>query len=195
VTEIAMLDVLARNWWALALRGLFAVLFGLVAFFFPGITLGALILLFAAYAAVDGIFAIVAGVRAAERHERWGALVLEGLIGIAAAAVVIAWPALSLIVFVYIIAAWAIVSGAVLLATAIRLRHLHGEWLLAVNGIVSILLGVMLFLSPIAGAIVLAWWIGAYALIFGIMLIVMAFRLRHYRDRDQHWVGGSARGI
>jgi uncharacterized membrane protein HdeD (DUF308 family) len=191
---IAMLDVLARNWWALALRGLFAILFGLVAFLFPGITLEVLILLFAAYAAVDGVFAIIAGVRAAERHERWGALVLEGLIGIAAAAVAIAWPALTLIALVYIIAAWAIVSGVVLLAAATRLRPLHGEWLLAINGIISILLGVMLFVSPIAGAIVLAWWIGAYALFFGVMLIVLAFRLRRHRDRDQYWVG-SAHGI
>ncbi|MBV9522370.1 MAG: HdeD family acid-resistance protein [Alphaproteobacteria bacterium] len=176
-----MLQVLMRNWWALALRGVASLVFGLIAILFPGITIGALILLFAVYAVVDGVFAIIAGIRAAERHERWWPLALEGVIDILAGIVVFLWPALSLIVLIYIIAAWAVISGAALLGAAVRLRALRGDWLLAVNGVISVLLGVLLFLSPIAGAIVLAWWVGAYALLFGVLLIILAFQLRRWR--------------
>jgi uncharacterized membrane protein HdeD (DUF308 family) len=170
--------VLLRNWWAILLRGVFAIAFGLLSLLLPGITLEALVLVFAIYAIVDGIFAVVAGVRAAERHERWGALILEGLLGLAAGAVMLAWPGPTLVFLVVFLGAWAIVTGIVLLAAAIRLRRAHGEWLLVANGIVSLLLGAVLFLSPIAGIVVLSWWIGFYALIFGILMVVLAFRLR-----------------
>jgi uncharacterized membrane protein HdeD (DUF308 family) len=175
-----MLQVLTRNWWAIALRGVAAIIFGLIAIVFPGITIGAFILLFAAYALVDGVFAIIAGIRAAEHHERWLPLAFEGLIDIAAAIVVVLWPELTLILLGYVIAFWALISGVALLGAAFRLRRLRGDWLLVANGIVSLLLGVILFLVPIAGPVLLAWWIGAYALIFGVLLLTVAFQLRRW---------------
>ena len=118
-----MAQVLIRNWWAFALRGALGILLGLAAFLFPGITLGALVLLFGAYAVVDGVFAVVAGVRAAEHRERWGALLLEGIAGIAAGVLAFVWPALTALVLLYLIAAWSIIRGALKIVAAIRLRR------------------------------------------------------------------------
>ena len=173
------MHVLARNWWALALRGLFAVLFGLVALALPGIALGALVLLFGAYALVDGVFAIIAAVRAAETHARWGSLAIEGIAGIIAGIVAFAVPGLTAIVLLYVIAFWAIVTGVFELTTAIRLRkEIKGEWTLALAGVASVVFGILLLLFPGAGALAVVWLIGAYALIFGGLLLVLAFRLR-----------------
>ncbi|MBV9862372.1 MAG: HdeD family acid-resistance protein [Alphaproteobacteria bacterium] len=173
-----MATILIGNWWALALRGAAAILFAFIAFLSPGLTSWALILLFAAYAFVDGIFAIVAGVRAATHHGRSWPLLLEGVIDIAAAIAAVLWPGLTLLVLIYMIAIWAVVSGAALVMAGFALRRLHGEWLLVLSGIVSVLFGVMLFLQPVAGVVVLAWWIGIYALLFGVTLLAAAFRLR-----------------
>jgi uncharacterized membrane protein HdeD (DUF308 family) len=173
-----MNNVLIRNWWALALRGAVAVLFGLVAFALPGVTLTVLVLFFAAYLLVDGIFALVAGLRAAERHERWGALALEGILDLVAGVLIVMWPGMSLLAFVYIVAFWAIVSGIALLVAAFRLHRQHGEWLMILAGVASVAWGVLIVLFPIAGLLVWAWWIGAYALVFGIAMLVLAFRLR-----------------
>jgi uncharacterized membrane protein HdeD (DUF308 family) len=172
----AMRELLVRNWWALALRGAFAILFGILTFAMPGVTLATLVILFSAYMLVDGIFAIVAGVRAAQRHERWGTLILEGLANILAAAVAFLWPAITVLVFVYLIAGWSIVSGILLAAAAFRLEH--GRWLLALSGVMSVVFGVLLAVMPIAGAVVLTLWLGAYALIFGALLVGVAFRLK-----------------
>jgi uncharacterized membrane protein HdeD (DUF308 family) len=173
-----MQAVLLRNWWVVLLRGICAIVFGLLAVLQPGITLGVLVLLFGIYAIVDGIFAIIAGVRAVERHERWGALIVEGILGLVAGAVMLVWPGPTLVFFVIFLGAWAIVTGIALLAAAIRLRRMHGEWLLVLNGIVSLLLGIVLFVAPIAGILVLAWWVGFYALLFGFLLVMLAIRLR-----------------
>ncbi len=177
-----MIAVLTRNWWALALRGLFAILFGLAAFAMPGITLAVVILLFGAYAIVDGTFAIVAGLRAAERHERWWALLLEGIVDIAAGVVAFAWPALTALLLLYLVSVWAVVTGLLEIAAAIRLRQtIKGEWLLAINGVVSVLLGVFLVVVPGGGILVLIYWIGGYAIFFGVLLLGLAFRLRGLR--------------
>ena len=179
-----MIAVLTRNWWALALRGLFAILFGLAAFAMPGITLAVVILLFGAYAIVDGTFAIVAGLRAAERHERWWALLLEGIVDIAAGMVAFAWPALTALLLLYLVSVWAVVTGLLEIAAAIRIRQaIKGEWLLAINGVVSVLLGVFLVVVPGGGILVLIYWIGGYAIFFGILLLGLAFRLRGLRHR------------
>jgi uncharacterized membrane protein HdeD (DUF308 family) len=170
---------LAQNWWALALRGVTAIVFGLLTFIFPGMALQVLILLFAAYVLIDGVFAIIAGIRAAEAHRRWLALILEGLLNIAAGIVMLVWPALSLLVFVYIAGFWAIITGVALLVTAIRVRREHGEWLLVLGGILSVLWGILVVLFPIAGVFLWAFWIGTYALIFGVIMLILAFRLRH----------------
>jgi uncharacterized membrane protein HdeD (DUF308 family) len=179
-----VIAVLTRNWWALALRGLFAILFGLAAFAMPGITLAAIILLFGSYAILDGVFAIVSGLRAAERHERWWALLLEGIVDIAAGVAAFAWPALTALLLLYLVSAWAVVTGVLEIAAAIRLRQaIKGEWLLAINGVVSVLLGIFLVAVPGGGILVLIYWIGGYAIFFGVLLVLLAFRLRRLRHR------------
>lgn len=170
---------LPGHWWAFALRGVIAILFAVTAFVVPGITLAILLGLFAAYMAIDGVLAIVAAVRAIREHSSFWPLVLEGIAGLAAAAIALAWPALTLLALIYLSGAWAIVSGILLIVGAARLhRVVHGRWLLILGGILSTIWGVLLYLWPIAGLVVLTWWIGAYALLFGIMLLTMAFRLR-----------------
>jgi uncharacterized membrane protein HdeD (DUF308 family) len=169
---------LARNWWALALRGVFGIIFGIIALALPGVTITALILWFAAYMIVDGIFAIVAGVRAALRHQRWGALILEGIVDLIAAAIALLAPIATLLAFVWLTAAWAIVSGVLLLGAVSRLHRTHGKWLMALSAVVSVLWGFLLIIAPIPGAVAMTWLLGAYALIFGIAMLVFAFRLR-----------------
>lgn len=178
----AMSALLAQNWWTVALRGVAAIIFGLIALVLPGVTIASLVILFAAYMLVDGVFAIIGAVRAAARHERWGLLVLEGIADIAAGAVAILWPGITVLTFVFLSAAWAIVSGGLMLGAAFRLAKDHGRWWLALGGIVSIIWGILLIVAPIAGAVVMTWWLGAYAFVFGIMLLVLGFRLRGRKD-------------
>jgi uncharacterized membrane protein HdeD (DUF308 family) len=173
--------VLARNWWSLVIRGVVAILLGLIAFVWPGITIGALVLLFGAYALIDGVTSIAGAMRASKAHERWGALVIEGLVGIAAGIVTFAWPAITAIALIYVIASWAIVTGIFELIAAVRLRkHITGEWLLALGGIASVVFGILIMMAPIAGAVVIAFWIGAYELVFGVVLLALGFRLRNW---------------
>jgi uncharacterized membrane protein HdeD (DUF308 family) len=193
VDAAAMSAVLADNWWAVAIRGVLAILFGLIALFLPGATMLSLVLVFSAYALVDGVFGIVAAVRAARSHERWGLLVLEGFVSIATAAIAFLWPGITVIAFVLLVASWAILSGGLMLAAAFRLNIDHGRWWLALGGLVSIIYGVLLVVAPMIGALVLTWWLGAYALIFGVALIVLAFRLKaQRRDRPQSATGQRA---
>lgn len=174
-----MIAVLTRNWWALALRGIFAILFGLAALAMPGITLKAVIVLFGAYAVTDGVFAIVAGVRAVERRQRWWPLALEGIVDIVAGVAVFAWPSLSALFLLYLVSVWAVLTGILEIAAALRLRrHVKGEWMLAVNGVISVLLGAFLIAPPRVGILAVVSWIGAYALIFGVMLLALGLRLR-----------------
>lgn len=177
----AMSALLAQNWWAIALRGVLAIVFGIIALLLPGVTISALVLLFAAYMLVDGIFAIVAGVRAATRHERWGLLIFEGIVDLIAAAIALVLPIATVLAFVWLCGAWAIVSGGLMLAAMFRLQPTHGKWLLGLGGILSVIWGVLLLIAPIAGAVVMTWWLGAYALVFGVALLVLAFRLRRQR--------------
>ncbi len=174
-----MLHTLARNWWALALRGLVALMFGLLTFFLPGITLVTLILLFGAYALADGIFNIVAFFRVASHH--W-ALLIEGLIGIIAGILTFVWPAITALALLYVIAFWAIFTGIFEIVAGIRLRKvITNEWLLLLMGILSVLFGVFVLIAPGVGALAIVLWIGAYALVFGIFLLALAFRLRGHR--------------
>ena len=164
----------------LALRGLAAIVFGLLAFVWPDITLFALVLLFGAYMLVDGIFAIVAAVGAAGREARWWLLLIEGVLGVLAGLVAAFWPGLTALALLYFIAAWAIVSGILEVIGAIRLRQeIEGEWALGLSGALSVLFGILLVVIPApAGLLSLVWLIGAYALVFGVLLLVLAFRLR-----------------
>ena len=176
-------ETVARNWWMVALRGLFAVLFGLFAFLWPGITMLSLIIVFAAYRLVDGVSEIVAAVRAARRRQRWGVLALSGVLDLGIAAIAFLWPGITVIAFVLLMAAWSLVTGGFMLAGAWRLRRDHGRIWLALGGVLSIVFAILLAMAPPAGALVLTWWIGAYALASGILLLIVAFKLRA-RRRD-----------
>jgi uncharacterized membrane protein HdeD (DUF308 family) len=181
-----MVATLTRYWWVLAIRAVAAILFGIAAFLWPGITLTVLVLLFGAYALVDGIFAVIAGISARQEQERWWMMILEGLAGILIGVLTFLWPGITALVLLYFIAAWSIVTGAFEIAAAIRLRkEIEGEWLLGLAGIASMLFGILLVVLPGPGALALIWLIGAYALIFGILLLVLAFRLRGWRGAQR----------
>jgi|SRR3989442_7875057 len=180
--------VLVRNWWALALRGLVAILFGLIAFLNPRVTLAALVLLFGAYAVVDGIFAIIAGIRAAERHERWWPFAIEGLAGLVAGVITFVVPLATALALLYLVSFWATFTGIVRIIAAIRLRkEIQGEWMLILNGVLTVIFGVLLVAVPGAGLVTLVWLIGAYALVIGVVLLGLAFRLRGHG----HGVGAT----
>jgi uncharacterized membrane protein HdeD (DUF308 family) len=177
-----MLQLLARRWWALALRGVIAVLFGLSTFFVPGVTLIALVLLFGFYAILDGVFDIVSAVKAPGPH--WPLLV-EGIVGIIAGIVTFMWPGITAMVLLYLIGFWAILTGVLEIVAGIRLRQaIANEMLLILMGVISILFGILIILFPGAGALAVIFWIGAYALVFGIILIALAFRLRGFRELE-----------
>ena len=166
---------LAQNWWAVALRGLLAIAFGVIALLRPGVTIFSLVLVFAAYIFADGVFAIVAAVRTRQRAVM---LILEALLDFLIAAIAVLWPAITAAAFVILVAAWAILTGGLMLAAAFRLGLDHGRWWMAAGGLVSVLYGVLLLASPLLGALVLTWWLGAYALIFGGAMLGLAWRLR-----------------
>lgn len=181
-----MVILLARNWWVLAWRGLVAMLFGVAALAWPGPTLMALALLFGAFALLDGALALAAAWIGRPRGPYWGALIAEGLLGIATGVLALLWPWLMALAIVYLIAAWALVTGVLEIAAAVRLRReVNGEWLMALCGVLSVIFGLALGLWPGAGAVALAWLIGAYALVFGALLLALAFRLRAWTHRYQ----------
>jgi uncharacterized membrane protein HdeD (DUF308 family) len=170
--------ILERSWWLIALRGLAGVLFGLVALVLPFATILALVLLFSAYMLVDGLFSIVAAVWAAQQGERWGLLTLQGLVSIATGIIAFVWPELTVVAFVLLLAAWAIVSGSLLVAVAAGVDGDHGRWWVALAGIASLAFGALMVVAPMVGAVVLTWWLGAFALVLGVALLILAFRLR-----------------
>ncbi len=185
-----MREVIAKNWWALVLRGVLGITIGIIAFIWPGITLASLVLLFGAYALVDGVVAIIGAARALKSHERWGALLIEGIAGIVAGVLTFVWPAITAISLVFIIGAWAIVTGIFEIVAAVKLRrHVAGEWLLALTGVASVVFGGLIMFAPLAGALVIAIWVGAYALVFGVLMVALGFRLRNWAHG--HHIGPS----
>jgi uncharacterized membrane protein HdeD (DUF308 family) len=174
-----MIGTLAQHWWVVLLRGLAAIAFGLMAFAWPGVTIAVLVLFWGAYALVDGIFEVVAGVKA-----KWGSLVFLGMLGIAAGVVTFFWPGITAIALLYIIAFWAIVAGVMQIAAAIRLRkEIQGEWLWILSGLCTVVLGCLLIARPGAGALSLLWLISWFAIAWGILLVILSFRLKGHFGR------------
>jgi uncharacterized membrane protein HdeD (DUF308 family) len=184
--------VLARSWWALVLRGVVAVLFGIAAFAWPGITLASLILLYGAFALVGGIFTIAAALAGRTMEgQPWWALLIDGLLGIAVGIVAFAWPGITALALLYLIAFWAILTGVLEVIAAIRLRkEIEGEWLLAISGVLSVLFGLALIVRPVTGALAVIWLIGAYSIAFGALMIVLGFRMRSW---SQFMIPGGSR--
>jgi uncharacterized membrane protein HdeD (DUF308 family) len=174
-----MLDRMSRDWWIIALQGVAAIAFGVLALVWPSITLLALVYLFAAYALVDGVLALVRGFRRGGGGGiDWWQVVL-GIVAIAAGVIAFAAPDITAYALLLVIAAWAIASGALELVAAYQLREvIRREWLLVLDGVISILFGVALIAFPSAGALAVVWLIGAYAIASGIIMLVLAFRMR-----------------
>lgn len=177
--ENQLAAALSRNWWVLLLRGIVAITFGVLAWVAPGASIAALVLFFGAYVLVDGILGIVTAISGRKENESWWALLLWGLVGVGVGILTFAVPGLTAMALLFYIAIWAIGTGVMEIVTAIRLRkELTGEWLLVLGGLVSVLFGVILMAHPGAGALTLIWLIGVYAVLFGILLVILAFRVR-----------------
>ena len=177
-----MLGQLSQHWWVFVVRGVLALLFGIGTFLMPGVTLAALILGYALYAFADGVVAVIAafGRRGAGEGFPWS-LLLIGIAGILAACVTFLYPGLTAFVLLYLIASWHIVRGIFEVAVAIRLRkEIEGEGWLIAAGIMSIVFGLFLALRPAAGALALLWLIGSFAIVFGVVVIALGFRLRRF---------------
>ncbi len=180
-----MLHELSRNWWALVLRGICGILFGLGAYAWPGLTLGVLVLFYGAYALVDGVFAVIAAVKGRTQGLPWWALLLEGLLGIVVGIITFVAPGITLVALLWVIGIWAIITGIFEIAAAVRLRkEMEGEWVLALSGVVSIIFGLIAFFRPGAGLLAVAWLIGTYAIIFGILLLALGMKLRSHAQRQ-----------
>ncbi len=179
---------LASRWGWVVCRGVIAILFGLVAFARPGAMAFSMVLLFGCFAFAAGISTIVAAARSGRAGDSWGGLLLEGLLGVAVGAVALLWPASTALTFVWLIGAWAIVAGALEIYSAVKLRKVIAhEWALGLAGLVAIAFGLLMLYRPIAGGLAVVWWLGAYAMISGLLMVVLGFRLRSF----QRTLGGG----
>jgi uncharacterized membrane protein HdeD (DUF308 family) len=169
------------NWWALALRAIAAIIIGVFALTRPGITVIALVTLFGVYAMADGLFAIVAAIRGIHARERWGWMMFEGIVGLIVGIVALTNPAIGALALTWLVAGWALSTGVLEIIAGIRLRKIMtGEWLLLVAGILSVILAFLIISRPRLGIVLLVSWVGAYALISGIVLLGVAFRVRSW---------------
>lgn len=182
-----MIHELAKYWWLVVLRGVLAVLFALMAFIWPAITLAILVIFLGAYLLVDGIFALVHGFRVMKTDSSWWGFVLVGLAGIVAGLIALFMPGVTALFLVTLVALWSLVTGILEIIIAIRLRkEITGEWMLIVAGIFSVIFGILLFMQPVAGVVVIAWWLGIYALFLGIFLLSVGFRLKKVAKEFKH---------
>jgi uncharacterized membrane protein HdeD (DUF308 family) len=180
--SVTVVDTLRLNWWLLALRGLVAILFGVLAFIWPSVTLLTLVWLFGAFALVNGFLSLALAAKAPKGYPRLGSLILGGLLGILAGLLTFVMPGITALGLLILIAAWALVTGILEIVAAIRLRKIiTNEWLLILAGIASVAFGAILLVWPAAGALALIWWIGAWALVFGILMMILAFRMRNWK--------------
>ena len=174
-----MTTQLARNWWILVLRGLAAVLFGVLAFFWPFNAVFVLVLFFGAYALVDGVFAVIASMTHRAENDRSWVMLLEGLVGIAAGILSFVEPQAVAFALLYLIAAWAVLTGVLEIIAAVKLRReIEGEWLLVFSGVLSVLFGIVAAIFPATGALAVVWLIAFYAIVFGFLLVTLGLRVR-----------------
>lgn len=187
-----VLDQLSKNWGWIALRGAAAVMFGVLAIAWPGVTLVVLALFFGAYALIDGVCALVAAYRRREGRGPVWPLVVVGLLGVGAGIVTFLWPEMTALALLMFIAWWALFVGLFQIAAAIRLRkEIDNEWMLGASGALSVLFGVLMIASPGAGAVAVAWIIGAYSIAFGVLLLALGFRLKKVADRPPSRIGAT----
>ncbi|MEA2870364.1 MAG: hypothetical protein QOH67_340 [Hyphomicrobiales bacterium] len=176
-----MLQGLARYWWLILLRGIAAIIFGVLAFIWPGITLAVLVLFWGAFALVDGILALAHAIMGGNVGSRWW-LALIGVLGIIVGLLTFLMPGVTALVLLVFIASWAIVLGIFQIAGAIRLRkEIDNEWTLILGGVISVLFGVIMLVAPGAGAIGLIWAIASFAIVFGILLVMAALKLKNHQ--------------
>jgi uncharacterized membrane protein HdeD (DUF308 family) len=174
-----MIRPLARHWWLFALRGVAAIIFGVLALLVPGATLFVLVTFFGAYALVDGILAVITALQHREENNRWWVILLEGLAGVVIGVLTFVWPGMTLITLYYFIAIWAILTGVLEIISAIRLRReIRNEWSLGLAGLLSVILGLLLLADPAAGLVGLAYAVGIYAIVFGVLELYLSFRAR-----------------
>lgn len=174
-----MLSQLSNNWIWVLLRGVLAILFGILAFILPGATFLVLIIWFGAYAFVDGIFTIIAAFTNREKNQQWWVLLLEGILGVVVGVIAFLQPGIAGAALVFVVAAWAIITGILEIYAAIALRkEIQGEFWLILTGVLSVIAGILFFVFPDTGAITIVYIIGAYAILFGIMLVALGWRLR-----------------
>jgi uncharacterized membrane protein HdeD (DUF308 family) len=179
---VTVVDTFRLNWWLLALRGLIAVVFGVLAFMWPGATLLTLVWLFGAFALVNGILSLILAAKTPKGYPKVGSLILGGLFGILAGLLTFVMPGITALGLLILIAAWAIVTGVMEIVAAVRLRKvITNEWLLVLAGIASVAFGFILLFQPGVGALALIWWIAAWAVFFGILLMILAFRMRNFK--------------
>jgi uncharacterized membrane protein HdeD (DUF308 family) len=177
----AGLDALTERWWVPVIRGIAAIVFGVLALVSPAIGLFALVIMWALYALADGVFNLMLAGHAGRAGTRWGWYLFEAIVSIAAGVLTFVYPGITAMVLVFVIATWAILTGVIEIAAAIELRHVvRGEWMLALAGVLSVAFGVLLFAFPGAGALALVWLIGSYAIVFGLLLIGLGVRLRRW---------------
>src|SRR5262245_17250423 len=179
--EGRLASILSRSWWLLLLRGLAAIAFGVLTWFRPGISLAALVLLFGAYSLADGILATWTAIAGPKDHDDWWVLLLEGLLGLVIGILTFVVPGITALALLFYIAIWAIGTGVLEIVAAIRLRKIvQGEWLLILAGLASVVFGVLLIWQPGAGALAVLWLIASYAVLFGVLLLILAFKSRGF---------------
>jgi uncharacterized membrane protein HdeD (DUF308 family) len=174
-----LIETLKRHWWIPVIRGVVAVLFGIMAFVYPGLTVAVLVLLFGAWILVDGVFRVIGAIGHRASDKEWGFDLIIGIIGIIIGFLTFHAPRITALALIIYIAAWALMIGATEIALAIKLRReIKGEWFLILMGLLSIAFAVMLLWNPLPGALALVWLIGSYAIVFGLLAIILGFRLR-----------------
>lgn len=177
------MNQLISNWWTVALRGALAIAIGIIALVFPGITLSVLIALFGVFALIEGVFLLIIGIRSWRGSQRWWSFILQGVLSLIVGILALLVPTAMAIAFVYLMAFWAVLAGIVEITAAVQLRKvIRGEWLMAAAGAITILFGIGLMLAPVAGLLAVVWLFGIFAVLSGVLLLVLAFRLR----REEH---------